>query len=298
MRIFISWSGDLARQVAEALRDWLPVLFDGIDPWMSAADIDAGQRGLNEIEESLATAKFGIIVLTRQNQGTPWINFEAGALSRALDDAEHRVAPLIVDGRISDVTGPIAQFQVNLMNERGIFNIVRSIAAVHGETAAAAVQARFDLSWQTLWEQLQEIEQEPATEEAPAQPDRPSSDILEEILVGVRALLRDDDAATPPSGAAALPLNVAYWAGPGAPDLPIPTDIAEGFVRAAAEGVGVPVLSIAVLRRGATMIGVKLVVPHDTSPARAEQLRFTVSNVLNLELQNVITEGEEPPASG
>jgi hypothetical protein len=45
LKIFISWSGDLAREVTKVLRSWLPKMFDHIDPWASEVDIDAGLRG-------------------------------------------------------------------------------------------------------------------------------------------------------------------------------------------------------------------------------------------------------------
>ena len=47
--------------------------------------------------------------VTRENYLTPWINFEAGALSKAFGHA--RVVPRLLDMPISDLTGPLVQFQ-------------------------------------------------------------------------------------------------------------------------------------------------------------------------------------------
>ena len=35
MKIFIGWSGNTSRYVAESLRDWLKQVIQGVDCWMS-----------------------------------------------------------------------------------------------------------------------------------------------------------------------------------------------------------------------------------------------------------------------
>ena len=69
------------KRITHAMRDWLPTMFDHIEPWFSDVDIDAGSRGLNVIQERLDASEFGIIVVTPENLNKPWLVFEAGALS-------------------------------------------------------------------------------------------------------------------------------------------------------------------------------------------------------------------------
>jgi hypothetical protein len=35
LRVFISWSGPLAREIAHHLGEFLPIVIQAVDPWMS-----------------------------------------------------------------------------------------------------------------------------------------------------------------------------------------------------------------------------------------------------------------------
>ena len=55
----------------------------------------------------LAAAKAGIICVTPSNLEAPWILFEAGALSKTLENTF--VCPLLIGLEPADVSGPLAQ---------------------------------------------------------------------------------------------------------------------------------------------------------------------------------------------
>lgn len=94
--VFISWSGERSRWVADALRDWLPAVLQSVKPWMSA-DIKKGTRGQTTISDKLDKVKVGIVCLTPENLQEPWILFEAGALSKAVDKNSYVCTYLLGD---------------------------------------------------------------------------------------------------------------------------------------------------------------------------------------------------------
>ena len=109
MKIFLSWSGERSKSLATALRDWLPLILHYAQPWLSDKDISAGDRWGLEIGKELEESSFGIICLTQENLGAPWILFEAGALSKIV--LVNSVCPYLLDVEYSDIGGPLSQFQ-------------------------------------------------------------------------------------------------------------------------------------------------------------------------------------------
>lgn len=191
MKIFISWSGPHSRAIAEVLRTWLDDVFDAAEPFMSQSDILGGTRPLQRIEDELAGAQFGVIIVTAANQHAPWITFEAGALSKVIDDAVQYVMPLLVDLRISDLTGPLTQFQAAVLDAAGIKRMVVSVGHALG-MEKATVERKFETYWPRLKEDLDEITVDADTTSAPA---RDRDEVVDEILTHVRALRQASNSA-------------------------------------------------------------------------------------------------------
>ncbi|HYO23671.1 MAG TPA: hypothetical protein VEQ85_01855, partial [Lacipirellulaceae bacterium] len=78
-------------------------------PYVSSEDIDKGARWSTDIAKELEAAQYGMICITKENVTAPWINFEAGALSKSLDKSS--VTPFLLDIKRSEVQGPLLQFQ-------------------------------------------------------------------------------------------------------------------------------------------------------------------------------------------
>lgn len=84
--VFISWSGQRSKLAALALHRWLPSAIQAAKPWMSDKDIEKGTRGLHELSTALEGIRVGIVCLTPENLHSDWIHYEAGALSKSIND--------------------------------------------------------------------------------------------------------------------------------------------------------------------------------------------------------------------
>ncbi len=127
LEVFISWSGDRSEKVAEALRDWLPSVIQSVRPFMSASDIEKGSRWSNDLAMHLENAQFGLICLTQENLKAPWLIFEAGALSKSIENS--RVAPYLYGVSQAQLQGPLAQFQASIADKDSTLEVVKSIRA-------------------------------------------------------------------------------------------------------------------------------------------------------------------------
>lgn len=183
--VFLSWSGPRSKSAAEAFCEWLPQIIQNVKPFYSPNDIEKGARWSEEIRTKLESIHYGLIFLTPENQHAPWIQFEAGALSK-LDRS--RVVPIVLDMRPADVTGPLAQLQVVSFNKTDIFKLVREINSSLGELAAdeKALEKLLESLWPGLESGLKAAISIAPGIEVPDQ--RDSDEILDEILERVRKL--------------------------------------------------------------------------------------------------------------
>lgn len=198
MKVFISWSGPTSHKVAVALRDWIPSVLQAIDPYVSSEDIDKGARWNNDISKELEDSSFGILCITPENLEAPWLNFEAGALSKSLDRG--RVAPFLFQIDRTVITGPLLQFQSTLLETDDVRKLVKSLNSALGDQALdeARLDEIFDVWWPKLSETLDAISSEEPEEKPKA---RKQVDVLAEVLDLVRSqqqLLSNPEAILPP----------------------------------------------------------------------------------------------------
>ncbi len=183
MKVFISWSGKRSKALANALRDWLPMVLQYVEPWVSDKDISAGDRWAQAIAGELESANFGIICITPENLHSEWILFESGALSKSMLEA--KVIPLLFGLELSDLSGPLSQFQAQKLEEPGIMEVVKSINKVsETKTSDQIVDQLVPALWPRLHDALNTI---PDTEPSERHM-RPHHEILEELVTGVRGI--------------------------------------------------------------------------------------------------------------
>lgn len=113
--IFISWSGDIGRCVAEALHSWLPFIVESPQYWIASRDAQDGGRWIIELTKRLESSHFGIIVVTPENISSSWQMFEAGALSKNTEQSI--IVPYLVALDKKSLSGPLSQFQALIANK-------------------------------------------------------------------------------------------------------------------------------------------------------------------------------------
>lgn len=157
MKVFISWSGDSSRQVAVILRDWLQLVIQTLDPYVSSEDIEKGARWGTDVARELEASAFGILCITPDNPQSPWINFEAGALAKALDKG--RVTPLLLGLKPSDMTGPLVQFQATVVSQEDMFKLILSLNKVLVQPLdEGRLRRSFDRWWPDLEKSLKGVD--------------------------------------------------------------------------------------------------------------------------------------------
>lgn len=188
MKVFISWSGERSRKVAELLDEWLQCVIQAVEPWISSKDIDRGALWFSEISDQLAETGIGIVCLTKENKLTPWILFESGALAKGI--SSNRVCTLLIDLKSTDIKNPLAQFNHSQPNKNGIWDLVRTINSTLKEDSLKEniLEKVFTTYWPQFDSSFKAIIKE--TPEVVDEEIRSDSDILIELLSSVRRLDR------------------------------------------------------------------------------------------------------------
>jgi len=183
MKVFISWSGQRSAAVADALRYWLPLVIQALEPWMSADDIEKGTRWRSGLASELEQSSVGIICLTRENLDSNWVHFEAGALSKQQQNTY--VCTFLFDLEPTDVREPLAQFQATRAQKDDVRKLIFTINNTLGDSKLpeSELSETFDVWWPKLEHRMTGItDVEPL--KARIRSDR---DLLEEVLGLVRS---------------------------------------------------------------------------------------------------------------
>lgn len=188
MKIFISWSGERSRQVADLLSNWIECVLQAVDPWLSSKDIDRGSLWFSEITNQLSNTHNGIVCLTKSNLNKPWILFESGALAKGL--SSNRVYTFLIDLSSNDVKDPLAQFNHTVPTKDGVYQLVRTInnSLETNSLKENILSNVFETYWPQFEKDFKEIIKNTKDEDVVVE--RPKEDILNEILQSVRGLDR------------------------------------------------------------------------------------------------------------
>ena len=189
MKVFLSWSGDRSKMVAEAFNRFLKQVIQATQPWISTG-IMKGMPSDSEIMEGLKDAKVGIICLTSDNLTAPWLLYEAGAIS---NNPGTHVCTFLLDVANEDVEPPLGRFQHTSFNKQDVLLLVKTINSAVGSSGGNAVELQsleeiFDLTW-SKFESALLVAKETKPVTKPTK--RDIYDLVSEILETVRKFDRD-----------------------------------------------------------------------------------------------------------
>lgn len=201
MKVFISWSGELSKKVAEILKPWIKCVLQATEPFISTEDIDKGSLWFGEINDQLANTSIGIICLTRENIQSPWILFEAGSLAKGL--TKTRVCTFLINLTPTDLKPPLSQFNATQPTQDDMLKLMKSINATMGEKALP--EDILEMTFNQFWGSFKaKFEAAIKNYKPPKQVhQRPLEDMIEEVLEICRSIQKSTQQSS------AIPLSSA-----------------------------------------------------------------------------------------
>ncbi len=158
-----------------------------VQPFVSSENLRKGSRWAIDLARELDETSFGIVCLTSSNQQTPWLLFEAGALSKSL--SESQVCTLLLGKlRPSEIKGPLEGFQHTVFNQKDVLKLVQDINAKLGNSSrdVASLERVFNSFWPGLERDVNEALKHP--QEIVKAPKREANDLFAEILDRIRSM--------------------------------------------------------------------------------------------------------------
>lgn len=186
MKVFVSWSGQRSKAVAELISDWIKCVLQASHPWISTRDIDKGAIWFSEISDQLKDTAAGIVCLTQENKNKPWILFETGALAKGL--STNRVCTFLIDLQPSDIEDPLAQFNHTMPERTSMWGLTCSLNnCLDSQRLDERILKQV---FETYWPQFEAGFKKALADNKPTEVVEPRSEesILSEILRNTRSL--------------------------------------------------------------------------------------------------------------
>src|SRR6516225_1614322 len=163
MKLFLCWSGRRSQVFAEILSEWLPkVVGDKLKPKVSR-EIEKGVVWFDALRRDLEGSGAGLLCLTPESLTSPWMHYEAGALSGTLGKTPplegplssqlQPIFPFLPGVEAGALTGPFAAYQsTSAASCEDSFRLIKSIesAMPAPERPTWDLRAKFDQHWPDL----------------------------------------------------------------------------------------------------------------------------------------------------
>jgi hypothetical protein len=184
VKVFISWSGQVSRPIAQAIYGWLPSALQNVKPWFSD-EIEKGANWQASLFAELEDTKFSLVVLTREALKSDWIMFETGAAAKAV--GKSHACPILFGLEKAEVSGPLSSFQLTQFDQGDFFKLFKTInnALCDAKLDDMVLASVFNNWWPDLEAKVKDILSKTAPQKAPR---RDMHEMVEETLLLVRGL--------------------------------------------------------------------------------------------------------------
>lgn len=179
--------------MADALREWLPAVLHGIDPWVSDKDIGKGTEWFPALQGMLSKTQFCLICVTPENVHSPWIYYEVGAIALGHKDA--RIYPFLVGVDPKELGGgPLTQWQCTTPDREDTWLLIEALNkdVLDSRNSHSKLKEAYDTAWPDLDAILRPLSEAPVKEEPKDTSDDPEqtawttlSDEAKTMLVAV-----------------------------------------------------------------------------------------------------------------
>jgi hypothetical protein len=199
MKVFISWSGEYARAVAELLKTHIESVNQRVQVFVSSQSIKAGSVWFDVIMGELDETGYGIVCVTKSHKDRPWLLFEAGAMASKF--RLEGVVPLLIDASNADLTNsPLVNFNAISIGRDSIAEIhslinERMADSPLGSLENSRLMKSFESDWPDFEANIAGIVPPGPPESSPSKMKQP--DPMDEVLGLVRKI--DRALRNPPS---------------------------------------------------------------------------------------------------
>jgi hypothetical protein len=189
MIVFVSWSKD-SQQAAELFCDWLPKVIQQVKVWHSG-DIESGAKWFTALSERLSEIHFGVLMVTKNNYKEPWLQFETGALAKAVHS---KVTPVFCNLSPLDVVNtPLVHLQGVKVDRDGFWKLISDVNTTCAKPLHQSIlKDSFDVRWPEFEKAFKAIEFESEAKAAAVETQTERIARIENVL---EAILRSSNEA-------------------------------------------------------------------------------------------------------
>lgn len=183
MKVFIAWSKDQSRRLAQVLNTSLKVIIQNLETFFSEEDIEVGTRWFEIIENQLNECNTGILCLTPENKDATWLMFESGAISKQVERA--KVISICFGLKTTDVSPPLSMFQNIEFNKANFYKLLMELNKnIEKPLEQKILEQSLDSNWNKLEEEVNKILS--TSQNTSGEKTRKVEDMVEELLTLTR----------------------------------------------------------------------------------------------------------------